>query len=164
MVQKVRTTTRHRRAARTSLGDLVSPADPVYLGSLPLVSRLSRDNDIGLARATRFSLNLVNGTSWSSRLISQGKLTSRISHVYMISICVCARVRMYACTYKTGSQGRIRSPIMDSFRSSSFPRSLAASGQGERQGFTFVDLGTRAIARIARTSLWSLSSVTERRV
>lgn len=39
MVQTVRTTTRHHRAARTSLGELGSPADTVYL--LGLLSSLA---------------------------------------------------------------------------------------------------------------------------
>lgn len=85
---------------------------------------------------------------------------------FYVYVCVCVYMRVRT----KQAQGRIRSPIMDSFRSSSFPRLLgiiaAASGQGERRRFTLgnVDPGTRAIARIARTSLRAFSSVTERRV
>lgn len=48
MVQTVRTTTRHHRAARTSLGELASPVDPVYLlGLLSSLAVVTDNDDIG---------------------------------------------------------------------------------------------------------------------
>lgn len=63
MVQTVRTTTRHRRAARTSLGDLVSPADPVYLlGFLSSLAVITDNDDIGYTNNDEASISL-NSTS-----------------------------------------------------------------------------------------------------
>lgn len=108
MVQTVRTTTRHRRAARTSLGDLVSPADPVYfLGFLFSLALITDNNDIchtseSIEFQSRQRHQLVARSS-GNRSWLHGQSSDLADFVCMISLCVCVRVRMYACTYKTGS-------------------------------------------------------------